>query len=135
VRRTDGICERSAQKQQQQHRRIFNFHRSFFVKFALLGIIILHGFNFKEFVSITFKIKMIFDVSAQVSDLECYSNIMWAGIAQSVERLATGWTVRGSNPGGGKIFRSRPYWPWGPPSLSYNGYRVFPGGKAAGSWR
>jgi hypothetical protein len=25
----------------------------------------------------------------------------WAGIAQSVQRLATGWTVRGSNPGGG----------------------------------
>ena len=27
-----------------------------------------------------------------------------AGIAQSVQRLATGWTVRGSNPGGGDIF-------------------------------
>jgi hypothetical protein len=25
--------------------------------------------------------------------------------------------------------------PWGPPSLLYNGYRVFPGGKAAGEWR
>jgi hypothetical protein len=25
--------------------------------------------------------------------------------------------------------------PWGPPSLLYNGYRVFPGGKAAGAWR
>ena len=24
----------------------------------------------------------------------------WAGIAQSVKRFATGWTVRGSNPGG-----------------------------------
>ena len=24
--------------------------------------------------------------------------------------------------------------PWGPPSLLYNGYRVFPGGKAAGAW-
>jgi hypothetical protein len=28
----------------------------------------------------------------------------------------------------GEIFRS-PEWPWGPPSLLYNGYRVFPGGK------
>ena len=27
-----------------------------------------------------------------------------AGIAQSVQRLATGWTVRGSNPGGGQDF-------------------------------
>jgi hypothetical protein len=24
---------------------------------------------------------------------------------------------------------------WGPPSLIYNGYRVFPGGKVAGAWR
>jgi len=24
---------------------------------------------------------------------------------------------------------------WGPPSLLYKGYRVFPGGKAAGTWR
>ena len=31
-----------------------------------------------------------------------------AGIAQSVQRLATGWTVRGSNPGGGEIFLIRP---------------------------
>ena len=57
-----------------------------------------------------------------------------AGIAQSVQRLATGWTVRGSKPGGGEIFRIRPDRPWGPPSLPYNGYRVFPGGKAAGTW-
>jgi hypothetical protein len=44
-------------------------------------------------------------------------------------RLATGWTVRGSNPGGGDVFRTCPDRPWGPPSLLSNGYRVFPGGK------
>ena len=49
--------------------------------------------------------------------------------------IATRWTVRGSNPSGGEIFRTRPERPWGPPSLLYNGYRVFPGGKAAGAWR
>jgi len=48
-----------------------------------------------------------------------------AAIAQSVERLPTGWTVRGSNPGGGEIFRTCTDRPWGPPSLLYNGYRVF----------
>jgi hypothetical protein len=37
-------------------------------------------------------------------------------------------------PVGGEIFRTRPDRPWGPPSLLYNGYRVFPGGKAAGAW-
>ena len=37
--------------------------------------------------------------------------------------------VRGSNPGGGEIFCTCPYRPWCPPSLLYNGYRVFPGGK------
>jgi len=29
----------------------------------------------------------------------------------------------------------RPDPPWGPPSILYNEYRVFPGGKAAGAWR
>ena len=43
--------------------------------------------------------------------------------------MATGWTVRGSNPGGGEIFRTCPDRPWGPPSLLYNGYQVFPRGK------
>jgi hypothetical protein len=36
---------------------------------------------------------------------------------------------------GGEIFRTRPDRPWGPPGLLYNGYRVFPGYKAFGSWR
>jgi len=39
------------------------------------------------------------------------------------------WTVQGSNPSGGEIFRTCPDQPWGPPSLLYNGYRVFPVGK------
>jgi hypothetical protein len=38
------------------------------------------------------------------------------GIAQSVYRLATGWTVTGSNPGGGVFFRTRPDRPWVPPA-------------------
>ena len=53
----------------------------------------------------------------------------WTAVAQSVQRLATSWTVRGSNLGGGDIFRTCPDRPWGPSSLLYNGYRVFPGGK------
>jgi hypothetical protein len=59
---------------------------------------------------------------------------MAAGIAQSVQRLATGWTVRGTNPGGGEIFRTRPDRPWSPPSLLYNVYRVFHEDKVAGAW-
>jgi hypothetical protein len=43
--------------------------------------------------------------------------------------LATGWMVLVSNPGGGEIFRTCPDRPWGPPSLLYNGYRLFPGVK------
>jgi hypothetical protein len=43
--------------------------------------------------------------------------------------LPTGWTVRGSNPGGSEILRTCPGRHWGPPSLLYNGYRVFPRGK------
>jgi hypothetical protein len=40
-----------------------------------------------------------------------------------------GWTVRGSNAGGGEIFRTCPDRPRGPSSLLYNGYRVFPESK------
>jgi hypothetical protein len=50
-------------------------------------------------------------------------------MAQLVKLLTTSWTVRGSNPGGGEIFRPPPDRPWDPHSLLYNGYRVFPGDK------
>ena len=36
---------------------------------------------------------------------------------------------------GGQYFPHYPDRPWCPPSLLYNGYRVFPGGKAAKQWR
>jgi hypothetical protein len=35
----------------------------------------------------------------------------------------------GGNPGGSEIFRTCPDRPWDLPSLLYNEYRVFPGGK------
>jgi len=38
-------------------------------------------------------------------------------------------------PVGGEIFRTCPDQLWGPPNLLYNGYRVFPEGKAAGASR
>ena len=47
--------------------------------------------------------------------------------------IATGYGLDGpgieSRWGGGEIFRICPDRPWGPPSLLYNGYRVFPEGK------
>jgi hypothetical protein len=46
----------------------------------------------------------------------------------------TGWTVRGSNPSGGLIFRTPTDRLCGPPSLIFNGYWDFPGSKAAGAW-
>jgi len=33
-----------------------------------------------------------------------------------------------------EIFHTRPDWPWGPPSLPYNGYWVIPGSTAARAW-
>jgi hypothetical protein len=53
----------------------------------------------------------------------------------AVGRVARGgWAegrgrARGGGGGGGEIFRTYPEQPWGPPSLLYNGYRVFSGGK------
>jgi hypothetical protein len=52
------------------------------------------------------------------------------GLGSSVG-IATGYGLDGPGiePGGGEILRTSPGGPWGPPSLLYNGYRVFPGGK------
>ena len=40
----------------------------------------------------------------------------------------------GSNPDGARL-SARPDRPWDPPSLLYNGYRVFPGGEGDRSGR
>jgi hypothetical protein len=50
-------------------------------------------------------------------------------VAQSVQRLATGWTVRGSKPGGGEIFRTRP---GAHPASCTMGTGSFPGVKRPG---
>ena len=57
------------------------------------------------------------------------------GMVQSVQRLATGSTVRRSNSGVVDIFSIRLEWHRGSPSLLYNAYRVFPGSIEAGAWR
>jgi len=54
---------------------------------------------------------------------------VWAGYLSRYSDWLRGWKVRGSNPGGGDIFRTCPERPWIPPSLLYNGYRLFSGGK------
>ena len=51
----------------------------------------------------------------------------WAGNSVGVA-TDYGLDDAGSNPGGDEIFR-RPNRPWGSPSLLYNGYWIFPGGK------
>ena len=50
---------------------------------------------------------------------------------QLAQQLATGWTVRGSNPSGGEIFHAIHTSPRGPPNHLYSGYLDFPIGKAA----
>ena len=40
----------------------------------------------------------------------------------------------GSNTSGGPTFRVRPNWLAQPPTILHSEYRVFPVGKAAGSW-
>jgi hypothetical protein len=42
-----------------------------------------------------------------------YGDLTWTKKAQSVERIAMGWTVQGSNPGGSGNFRIRPERPYG----------------------
>jgi hypothetical protein len=49
-------------------------------------------------------------------------------VAQSVQRLTTGWMVQNRIPVGTR-FSAHPDRPWDPLSLLYKEYRVFPGGK------
>ena len=57
---------------------------------------------------------------------------MWAGIAQSVQHLATGWTDRGSNPGGGDILPTPPHLPGAHPTFCTMGTGLFTGVKRLG---
>ena len=64
---------------------------------------------------------------------------MWFSVstkATSSRDSSVGIATRYGNqfPVGGKIFRTRPDRYGGPPSLLYNGYRVFPGSNTAGTW-
>jgi hypothetical protein len=49
-------------------------------------------------------------------------------VAQSLYRLSYGLDGPGIESWWGRI-STRPDWPWGPPSLLYNVYAVFPRGK------
>jgi hypothetical protein len=57
---------------------------------------------------------------------------MWAAIAQSILRFATGGTVRRSNPGGGEIFRTSPDRSWAHPASYTMGAGSFPRAKRPG---
>ena len=58
----------------------------------------------------------------------------WIGGPGSDVSIATGYRLDGPGIKSrlGEIFRTYPDLPWGPPSLLYNGYRVFPGGVKSG---
>ena len=60
-----------------------------------------------------------------------HSGIQTTSGPGSVVGVATGYglDVLGSNPDGDEIFRNCPDRLCGPPTLLYNGYRVFPGDK------
>ena len=56
----------------------------------------------------------------------------WAGIVQSVERFATGWTVRGSNPGGARFSAPVQTGPGAHPASYTMGIGSFPGESGRG---
>jgi hypothetical protein len=72
---------------------------------------------------------MIYVIRNRIYNIKSVGRDSSAGIATRY-----GLDGRGSNPGGGEIFRTRPDRPCDPPSLLYKEYRFFPGSKAAGAW-
>jgi hypothetical protein len=69
--------------------------------------------------------------------LHYWSLIIWGEDRHSSVGIATCYELDG--PGIKSLWIGdfpHPSWPaMGPPSLLYNGYRLFPGGKAGGAWR
>jgi len=61
--------------------------------------------------------------------------LLMAALDGPGQRLASGWTVQGSNTGGGETLLNLLDRLQDPPSLLYNGYRGTPRGKAAETWR
>jgi len=66
-------------------------------------------------------------VLSQGDYTHCHNEV-WVGRAQSVQRLAMGWTVRGSNPGGGEISRTCHTRPRAHPASCAMGTGSFPAG-------
>ena len=89
--------------------------------------------NAHQIISLEYQLHTLFDlVWRRLIGSEISTGLLPAlGPGTSVG-LATGYglEVQGSNPGGREIFRTCPDRPWGPTSLLYNGYRVFPGVKS-----
>jgi len=76
-----------------------------------------------------FKLLVLYNELYHVARHGQRSNIIQVGYS-----VRAGW-FGDRIPVGGEIFRTCPDRSWGPPSLLYSGYRVFPVGKAAGAWR
>ena len=74
-------------------------------------------------------IAVIYQTFLNVKILYHFHSRVVGQVAQQVQQLAKGWMARGSNPGGGEIFRTCPDRPWEAPNFLYNGYQVFPGRK------
>ena len=81
-------------------------------------------------------------IEKEDTELTRRTSLQRVSYAESVGRdSAVGTATRyrldglGIESGGGEIFRIRQDQSWGPPSLLFNGYRVFPGCKVAGAWR
>jgi hypothetical protein len=128
-------CSRSWNKQ------IYNFHDIFCAqkKSKVLNHCWIRGAA--GFASISTFRAVPSTLTPTTSDRRVYKESLrtWQGVGRdSSVGIATDLWAGFSGiriPVGGEIFRTCPDRPWGPPSLLYNGYRVFPGGKAARAWR
>jgi hypothetical protein len=73
----------------------------------------------------------VFIIIISIYFLSCFMYYFSIGGPCCVVAKTAGYELDGpgSNPSVGEIFCTFPDRPWSPPSLLYNGYRVFPGGK------
>ena len=108
TRQTLGTCPQWAVRSEQENTEIFkhsSLRKTCMDKFLL-------KFKASRSVSIQ-EVDLHYRIPVMLRQQQCWK---FASARRNIQ-IATGWTVRWSNPGGCEIFLTRPDRPWDPPSL------------------
>lgn len=73
------------------------------------------------------ELQLWININDNNKNIHCHFNSNW-NLTMCMSWRSRDWISAGA------IFHTHPDWPWGPPSLVYNGYQGIPGGTATKAW-